>query len=242
MKPRFGLMRAKEFLMKDLYSFDVDRDCAIRSYEQMRGIYKDLLDTIGVPYVEVQADTGDMGGSLSHEFQYPAGVGEDLIVTCPKCTYSSNVELCLDVTQCPNCKFPKLKISQGIEVAHTFLLDDKYTKVMGATYLQTTGKPAPLIMGCYGIGITRLIAASVECLSHDNEIRWPFVLAPFNVCIIPPKDGSKEQQAVHQYIEQIYNQLNGIDDLNDQIIVDDRCNLTIGKRLMEAKRYMFIFP
>lgn len=147
--------------------------------------------------------------------------------------------MCTDVTQCPTCKHPKLKISQGIEVAHTFLLDDKYTKVMGATYLQTTGKPTPLVMGCYGIGITRLIAASIECLSNENEIRWPFVLAPFNVCIIPPKDGSKEQDAVRQYTDQIYNQLNEITALNDQVIIDDRSNLTIGKRLMEAKRFVY---
>lgn len=92
------------------------------------------------------------------------------------------------------------------------------------------------MMGCYGIGITRLIAASIEVLSTENEIRWPFVLAPFSVCIIPPKDGSREQMSVAHLTDLVYNKLKKVNELNDDIIVDDRIGLTIGKRLVEAKR------
>lgn len=238
-KPRFGLMRAKEFLMKDCYSFDVDAKSATETYRQMNNVYRELFTRIGVPYVDVQADTGSMGGSESHEYQYPADVGEDVLVQCAACSYASNVELCASSdTVCPSCKRPELRRTQGIEVAHTFLLEDRYTKAMGATYLQPNGKPAALWMGCYGIGITRLIAASLECLSTETELRWPVVLAPFTVCIIPPKDGSKEQRSVEHFVAEIYHRLNdGVAGLHDEIVVDDRCSLTIGKRVLEAKRF-----
>lgn len=92
------------------------------------------------------------------------------------------------------------------------------------------------MMGCYGIGITRLIAASVETLSTENEIRWPFSLAPFSVCIIPPKSGSREEESVAHLTDLVYGELTKTDKLTDDIIVDDRIGLTIGKRLLEAKR------
>lgn len=92
-------------------------------------------------------------------------------------------------------------------------------------------------MGCYGIGVTRLLAASIESLSQKNEIRWPFALAPYTVCLIPPKDGSKEQTLVNHFTNQIYRELDNVPALKNSVIIDDRCNLTIGKRLIEAKRY-----
>lgn len=91
-------------------------------------------------------------------------------------------------------------------------------------------------MGCYGIGVTRLIAAAVESLSTDQEIRWPFAIAPFTVCIVPPKSGSKEEPIVQHFLNSIYKQLNSMNALENSIIVDDRPKLTIGKRLIDAKR------
>lgn len=231
-------MRSKEFLMKDCYSFDTDAQQAANTYETMRSAYSALFAALSVPFVQVQADTGNMGGTRSHEFQFPSPVGEDILVQCSKCSYSSNVEICEDgdVTNCPSCSEPALQRSAGIEVGHTFLLEDRYTTPLGASFLQTNGKPAPLVMGCYGIGITRLIAASIECLSLEQEMRWPFALAPFSVCIIPPKDGSKEEEAVARFTTEIYKRLVRLEGLDGDVIVDDRTNLTIGKRLMEAKR------
>lgn len=223
--------------MKDCYTFDTDSTQASNTYSAMRSIYTALFATLRVPCVAVQADTGTMGGSRSHEYHFLSQVGEDALITCTECPYSSNVEKCGEaMTTCPDCGRESLQRSAGIEIAHTFLLEDRYTAPLGANFLQPNGKPAPLIMGCYGIGITRLIAASVECLSLENEMRWPFVLAPFSVCIIPPKDGSKEEVAVQKYTAEIYDRLNRVDGLTDDVIVDDRTNLTIGKRLMEAKR------
>lgn len=237
-KPRFGLMRSKEFLMKDCYSFDVDARTATETYQQLNDVYRQLFTRIGVPFVDVKADTGTMGGSQSHEYQYPSAVGEDILVSCAACSYASNVELCDSNDICPSCKRPgELHRTQGIEVAHTFLLEDRYTKAMGASYLQPNGKTAPLWMGCYGIGITRLLAASIECLSVEQELRWPVLFAPFTVCIVPPKDGSKEQASVEKFTNEMYQRLESVPGLRDEIVVDDRYNLTIGKRVMEAKRF-----
>lgn len=91
-------------------------------------------------------------------------------------------------------------------------------------------------MGCHGVGITRIIAAAVETLSSDTEIRWPFAFAPYSVCIIPPKKNSKEEAVGGKYLETMYQQLSGIKELDDSIIVDDRTKFTIGRRLNEAKR------
>lgn len=227
-------MRAREFLMKDCYSFDIDLKSALQSYQQMNDAYRNIFTAIGVPFVEVQADNGEIGGTQSLEYHFPAQVGEDILLRCEKCLYSSNVDLANTNRICPVCQHSDLQQSRGIEIGHTFLLEDIYSKALDATCLMPNGKPAPIIMGCYGIGITRLIAASIECLSTEHEIRWPFILAPYKVCIIPPKAGSKEEKAVEHLVENIYSQLE-ILTCND-VIVDDRYDLTIGKRLMEAKR------
>lgn len=260
LKPRFGLMRAKEFLMKDGYTFDVDRPAAVRTYELMRQTYDRLFEAIGVPWVAVQAATGTIGGTLSHEYQFPAAVGEDQLLTCAQCGHATNVEL-LDgggeggaAVACGRCGSAEpLRRSAGIEVAHTFLLEQRYTRPLGATFVQANGKPAALWMGCYGIGITRLIAASVECMSTAaaaasdaapdadaaERMRWPPALAPFSVCVIPPKAGSREEAAVAPFAEQLYERLSAPDGGGcvDDVIVDDRTGLTIGRRLLEAKRF-----
>lgn len=247
-------MRAKEFLMKDSYSFDVDRENAMKSYEEYVQTYTQFFQTIGVTvktgngYIPqlnanvtvivkflVQANAGNIGGSLSHEYQIPADIGEDTIKQCTTCNWSSNLEASGSISACPECQ-SKVEQCQSIEVAHTFLLDDKYTKPLGATFLQMNGKPTTLMMGCYGIGISRLIAASIETLSTENEIRWPFLFAPYSVCIIPPKRGSREEESVVHLTDLVYRELGKTNELIDDIVVDDRNGLTIGKRLLEAKR------
>lgn len=225
--------------MKDLYTFDTTLDTAKETYDIVNAAYTRLFQKIQVPFCKVSGDTGIMGGSLSHEYHFPAAVGEDSLLNCAKCGYSCNKELAQDA--CPKCKSTDFKTTQGIEIAHTFVLEDKYTKPLKATYLMSNGKPTPLIMGCYGIGISRLVAASLEVLSTENELRWPFKLAPFDICIISPKSGSKEDtKQVQEICASIERELKKqIGEKN--FVVDDRTNLTIGKRLMEAKRMGYPF-
>ncbi|KAH8305727.1 hypothetical protein KR059_008592 [Drosophila kikkawai] len=240
LKSRFGLMRAKEFLMKDMYTFDVSEETATRTYATVSAAYDRLFQQLEVPFVKVNAATGIMGGSLSHEYHYVSPVGEDTLLQCSSCGFAGNSEVLESrleesPTSCPSCKSTSLSTVRGVEVAHTFLLGDKYSKPLGATFLNTSGKPQSLIMGCYGIGITRIIAAALEVLSSDHELRWPKLLAPYDVCLIGPKQGSKDQLPA----EAIENELLGnIGELcgHQELLHDDRKELTIGKRLLEANR------
>lgn len=234
LKTRFGLMRAKEFIMKDLYTFDTNIEEAQKTYEQVSAAYLSFFKKLDVPFVKVVASTGIMGGSVSHEYHFVSRTGEDRIFQCEACNYSSNEEACGEIRKCPKCQ-SSIEESRGIEIGHTFLLQDKYSKPLGATFLQANGKPQNLSMGCYGIGISRLLAASLEVKSTENELRWPKLLAPFDVCIISAKEGSKEQSVSYSYEQELYNNLTKICD-QDDIILDDRRHLTIGKRLMESKR------
>ncbi|MBI5259683.1 MAG: proline--tRNA ligase [Burkholderiales bacterium] len=345
-RPRFGLMRGREFTMKDAYSFDRDKDAALKSYEVMFGAYKRIFDRFGLQYRAVAADTGAIGGDASHEFQVIADTGEDALVYCPSSDYAANIELaealalgvrgaasvaltktptpgkstCADVAALLGlplqrtvkslvlatdelsdsgdiakttvwlllvrgdhdlnevkagkvqglkggwrfataaeiedhfgCKpgylgpiglrkpvkviadrtvaamndfvcganeadfhltgvnwgrdLPEpdlvadirnvvagdpspdgrgtLAIQRGIEVGHVFYLGTKYSKAMNATYLDETGKPQLMEMGCYGIGVTRILGAAIEQNHDERGIIWPAAIAPFAVVICP---------------------------------------------------------
>lgn len=235
-KPRFGLIRGREFLMKDMYTFDINYDSALESYEAVNDAYNKIFQSIGIKYVKVEADTGIMGGKLSHEYHYPAKIGEDHLIHCEKCNFALNAEKLNDNTKkCKECNDKNKNETMGIEIGHTFLLDDRYSKLLNATCLQSNNKSTPLIMGCYGIGISRIIPAALEVLSNDTELRWPFKLAPYKIMIIPPKLGSKiNDDITNNWINKLYQNFNSV--CYDDVIIDDRINLTIGKRLLDAKR------
>lgn len=233
LRPKFGLLRAKEFLMKDMYSFDVDLEKAKETYEAVSDQYAKILKELSIPYVKIAADTGNMGGKTSHEYHIITPIGEDSIITCKKCSKSINKELAKEGKICDECEDQSLELQQGIEIAHTFILEDRYSKLLKATFLNKKGKPENIQMGCYGIGITRTIAACIELLSSENEIRWPFTLAPFKACVIPPKEGSKEATIVGDLGNEIYQKLSP---LNNDVAIDDRISMTIGKRLIEMKK------
>lgn len=178
-----------------------------------------------------------MGGKVSHEYHYISSAGEDNLLHCKNCNYAFNVEVTGETdnnVSCLKCKSSDVEQVKGMEVAHAFLLGDRYSKVFNATYLHTDGKPKTLIMGCYGIGISRILAASLEVLSTENELKWPSLLAPYDVCVIGPKQGSKEAHQGDLVEENLLEQLKTI--CRRELLHDDRKYLTIGKRLMDAKR------
>lgn len=238
MKPRFGLIRSKEFLMKDMYTFDLDLAAAKQTYDEVNNQYRKIFEYLKVPAVKIEADTGAMGGKTSHEYHVLTAIGEDQIVQCKACARAANKELCPDSkVVCEKCQGSSFELHQGIEVAHSFLLEDRYSKVLDATYLSKAGKPVPLQMGCYGIGVTRLVAACVELLSLEHEIRWPIALAPYKVIVIPPKSGSKEETEVKLSSQEVYELLeSSCKALAGEVFVDDRLTMTIGKRVIEARK------
>ena len=377
-RPRFGVMRGREFTMKDGYSFDRDQEGALKSYDNMYNAYQRVFSRLGLTFRAVAADTGSIGGDRSHEFQVIADTGEDLIAYCPESQYAANIELaeafsliekraeateamqkvptpgkekCEDVVallgrdltqsmksvvlaadrvdekgnalpaqivmillradhelnevkagklpelkegfrfatdkeivEAFGCKpgylgpvgvkedvviyadltaanmsdficganeedfhitgvnwgrdLPEakvadlrnvvegdrspcgqgtLKLQRGIEVGHVFYLGTKYSEALNATFLDETGKPKVLEMGCYGIGVTRLVGAAIEQGHDDKGIIWPDSIAPFTTVICPM--GYAKSEEVRAEADRIYNELKaaGVD-----VILDDR--------------------
>jgi len=364
-RPRFGVLRSKEFIMKDAYSFDVDYDGLNRSYKLMYDAYCRIFDRCGLDYIVVEADSGAMGGDVSHEFMVPSHVGEDVLIRCLKCGYSANRERAesaplpqenhpalqelkeihtpgkqtiqevsnflkveparmvktmiyvaggqpvavllrgdhevnetkltkvlgqeavaladhntiehvtgahvgfagpaglkiriiadqavsvlrnfvtganksdthlLNVNterdfkidqianiryvtkgdKCPKCSH-ELDVSQGIEIGHVFKLGTKYSDALKARFLDANGKEKSLIMGCYGIGVNRIIASLIERSHDENGIIWPLSLTPYQVIIIPVNvnDANSMNMANSLYNDLLNN--DGID-----VLLDDR--------------------
>ncbi|KAM9832557.1 putative proline--tRNA ligase, mitochondrial [Neosynchiropus ocellatus] len=236
-KPRFGLLRGREFYMKDMYSFDESEEAAFHTYQSVCDAYGAVFSRLGLRYVQVQADTGNIGGTLSHEFQLPADVGEDRLLVCGSCSFAANVEtLASESTHCPSCKSGTLTESKGIEVGHTFYLGKKYSKIFNAVFTNAHNEPCVAEMGCFGLGVTRILAAAIEVMSTEDGIRWPGLLAPYQVCILPPKKGSKVDAAIAVAEDLVHTLEDTLPHLRGEVVFDDRIQMTIGKRLRDASK------
>ncbi|MFH1201827.1 MAG: proline--tRNA ligase [Candidatus Omnitrophota bacterium] len=214
-RPRFGLMRSCEFVMKDAYSFDKDEAGLKESYKLMYDAYNKIFNRLGLAFVIVEADPGVMGGSVSHEFLVPAESGEDQILRCPNCNFALPVEDTKEAAKCAKCQ-GKLEKITAIEIGHVFQLGTKYSKTLNANYLDKDGKQRPIIMGCYGIGVSRLISAIIEQHNDENGIIWPKEVAPYEVIILPLNTSDPKTQGTSQ---KIYEDLKkeGV-----SVILDDR--------------------
>ncbi|CAG8492234.1 116_t:CDS:2 [Ambispora leptoticha] len=388
MRPRFGLLRGREFIMKDLYTFDTSEETALQSYEQVLEAYKRIFGKIELPFAIVEADPGNIGGTRSHEFQFLSKAGEDTILTCSKCGYSANEEKAIGVLPhppeasssldkdslirfgitenkklaiillgpgrevnsvklkwgsgdhtvrivdpirayelitiddseqdpvihifkdhtftgpindelftvsrdhitsdilkkitpklkilgdhhhfhhnisihngdfhntkqgdgCPRCalhfhstapahNFEPLTSSRAIEVGHTFLLGTKYSQPLHATFAPenptTPGERRPIQMGCFGLGLTRMLAAIIE-ISHDSlGIVWPKNIAPYRVCIIPGVREEKVIEAVNRTFD-LLNTLRTTTDFRitgNDVVIDDRAG-SLGYRMKDAE-------
>lgn len=222
--------------MKDMYSFDVSEEAAHRTYESVCHAYTRLFARLGLHCVQVQADTGMIGGKLSHEFQLPADIGEDNLLVCGNCSFSANVEtLSSDDKSCPQCKTGTLSESKGIEVGHTFYLGKKYSQIFNASFSNAQNRSCVTEMGCYGLGVTRILAAAIEVLSTEEGIRWPGLIAPYQVCVLPPKKGSKVDEVTLLADDLVHLLGEALPCLRGEVVVDDRTQMTIGKRLKDAK-------
>ncbi|KAF9390766.1 hypothetical protein CPB97_008455 [Podila verticillata] len=401
LRARSGLLRGKEFLMKDLYTFDVSAEEALKTYDEVVASYKKILNRIGVPFAVAEADTGNIGGTHSHEFHILSRVGEDSLLSCQSCGYTSNEEravgvippeltkastkfkntaqvpkwiesldlvprsavrvnpklqfglmktpasdshpsgtctmvavattgdrevndikltkaigavslvdsleeikpllgaqdklddflLCVDHSLhpgqegphargrtvdlkgplpeelsslvrssnpslkvvygdyhnckpgdgCPHCikdkstdsngRFEPMEATRAIEIGHTFLLGTKYSSSLDATFVPAnSGEPEPFQMGCYGLGITRLLASIVEA-SHDHKgIVWPESVAPFRVVIVTSEDEGCASAA-----EKVYDTVQKALARKSEVIIDDRTDITLGFKMKDAE-------
>jgi prolyl-tRNA synthetase len=198
-RPRFGVMRGREFLMKDNYSFDLDFDGALRSYDNMFVAYLRTFRRMGLTAIPMMAESGAIGGNMSHEFQILASTGEsevfydrafeevdlsrdDLDVAGLKALYAA-ADQRHDPASCP-VPPERLRTGRGIEIGHIFYFGTKYSKAMGATVTGPGGQEVAVEMGSYGIGVSRLVAAVIEAHHDERGIKWPRAVAPFAVGLI----------------------------------------------------------
>ena len=212
-RPRYGVMRAREFLMKDAYSFHLDQKSLEDEYENMGNAYNNIFSNLGLNFRKVSANSGEIGGSMSHEYHVLADSGEDEIAYCDEEDFAANVEM-IESKKAPNGG--KLSFARGIEVGHIFQLGDKYSKSMGLTVLNKEGKSVSPMMGCYGIGISRIVAASIEQNHDDKGIIWPGEIAPFEIIIIVLNHKSSDLTEKGQ---EIYKSIKAI---GKEVVIDDR--------------------
>lgn len=241
-RPRFGTMRSREFLMKDAYSFDIDQDGARRAYNKMFVAYLRTFSRMGLSAVPMRADTGPIGGDLSHEFIILADTGESevfchrdylgfdipdettdfqdadalqAIVDKWTSLYAATSEMHDADAFAAVAEDARLS-ARGIEVGHIFYFGTKYSEPMGAKVMGPDGKEHLVHMGSYGIGPTRLVPAIIEASHDENGIIWPESVAPYDVCIINMKVGDG---ACDGASEKLYSELSaaGLD-----VLYDDR--------------------
>ena len=247
-RPRFGVMRGREFLMKDAYSFDLDFEDALYSYQKMFLSYLRTFPRLGLKAIPMRAETGPIGGDLSHEFIVLADTGESEVFVDKKWlesdTTASGVEYnerdklnkffdditgiyaatdeMHDPETCPLAK-DEIVTKRGIEIGHIFYFGTKYSDAMNATVQTQDGQTVSVHMGSYGIGVSRLVGAIIEAFHDDNGIIWPEEVAPFHVGLINLKPGSEDCDKV---CEELYTSLknNGVD-----VLYDDRDMRAGGK-------------
>eukprot|EP01132_Coremiostelium_polycephalum_P000872 gene872-1091_t len=345
-RPRFGLLRGREFMMKDLYSFDKTVEEAISTYMDCKQAYHNIFDRLEVPYTCVEADSGNIGGALSHEFQVLTDVGEDTLIECTNCGYHANIEKAVGlpmvaqkdngsihktyirvVTNSPKtgtehlaivttnsqdtvnpysikphfkdistvtvltkeqyekhvqlCQqskksitfhnlvdsssgvntiegesklihgnFREVKIGdkciqekcngtstltsrKGIEVGHIFYLGTKYSETLSARVKNQESKLVPLEMGCYGIGVSRLLATIIESKRDDDGLVWPKEIAPYQLILVP-KATEKKPEPLSDALKLYEEIIESIPSLKGKIVVDDRLKLSLGAKLKEA--------
>lgn len=195
-RPRFGVMRGREFLMKDAYSFDLDHDKAVKTYQTFFMCYLKTFKELGLQPIPVKAATGAIGGDLSHEFQILAKTGESELAYDPELVSQDLLEKSFDeITSMYSASdemIDKSKsnvvIGRGIEVGHIFNFGTKYSEPLECYVLNNEGKKVTPFMGSYGIGVSRLTAAIIEAFHDDKGIKWPFNISPFKINIISSND------------------------------------------------------
>jgi len=235
-RPRYGVMRGREFLMKDAYSFHASEEDLDREFTTMEEAYKIILTRLGLDFKIVEADSGSIGGSGSKELMVIADSGEDTLAVCDTCEYGANIEVFMNLEDeddeaeakvytdikelkgddnCPHCT-GKLSLTKGIEVGHIFKLGTTYSKPLGCTYLDENGSSQDMIMGTYGMGVSRLMAAVIEQHHDEKGCVWTDATTPYKVNILVSNIKDEEQLS---YAENLYSELNaqGI-----EVIIDDR--------------------
>jgi len=225
-RPRAGVLRTREFTMKDAYSFDRDEEGLARAYERQSEAYARILDRCGLRWYRVESDVGMMGGSAAHEYMAPCAAGEDAVALAPG--FAANLEVTELRDGDPGPEGGTVAVEPAIEVGNIFKLGSRYSEALGATFLDENGEERPVVMGCYGLGPARIVAAAIEQGADERGIVWPAAIAPWQLQLVSlAKAGEPEREAA----DEIYAALReaGVD-----VLYDDR-DAGAGQKLTDAE-------
>jgi len=225
-RPRGGLIRLREFIMKDAYSFHADEGDLDAYYEKVKKAYVAFYTRCGIDVLQVNSDTGMMGGGVAHEFMMLAECGEDTLLLCDACHRATNREVYQvcggDETRCLQCGEP-VRAVRGIEVGNIFQLGSQYSLPMHASFTDSSGVRRPVVMGCYGIGISRMLACVIEANHDAAGIIWPESVAPYAAHLVTVGTSSE----VIAVAERVYASL------ADHVLWDDR-DASAGRKFQDA--------
>jgi len=229
-RSKSGILRTREFVMKDLYSFHADEKDLEAYYELMKKVYARIFTRAGIgKETYITFASGGTFSKYSHEFQTATEAGEDIIFVCEKCKVAVNKEIIEEQKACPECSNKNLVEKKSIEVGNIFKLNTKFSKPFGLTYTDEKGIIKDVVMGCYGIGLGRLMGTAVEVLSDEKGIVWPKSIAPymFHLIAIEGKGSGK----VRKQADALYKKLL---DNNIEVLYDDRPDKPVGEKFHDA--------
>lgn len=251
LNPKFGLLRSNEFFMNDMYSFDADMNKATQTYELVTSVYKKIFEQLGLNCYRVESNPGSIGGKFSHEYQLPLSSGEDTVIKCNTCQKSYNSDMFktkkdnLIDSVCLECKSKDLSSVRALELGHTFLLSDIYSRPFKAKYMKNESAGRNNYeMGCFGLGLTRILGAGIDKFSiipRDDEkenflqLRWPSNVEPFTLALVTPAKRSKQYQAgstkfASEFTDKILAATKNVD-----ILIEDRDKEGIIQRVFRLQ-------
>ncbi len=230
-RPKSGILRGREFLMKDLYSFHTTKKDLLDYYQKVIQAYLKIFNRCGLNNVKItEASGGSFTKKYSHEFNVLTNAGEVDLIYCENCNFAQNIEISQlkENDSCPKCQL-KLKKGKAIEIGNIFDLETKFSQSFNLTFTDKDGKEKLVLMGCYGIGISRLMGTIVEIHWDDQGIIWPKSVSPYLIHLIglnlEDKNVSKKASDIYAFLHK---------KLGDEILFDDRENISAGEKFIDA--------
>lgn len=225
-RAKSGVLRGREFMMKDLYSFHADENDLLEYYEKVKDAYFKVFERCGLKSIYTLAAGGVFTSNFTHEFQVLSEVGEDTILLCFQCEYAENIEISKlkNGNKCPKCD-GEIVEKKSIEVGNIFNNGTKYSESLGLYFKDKNGEKNPVWMAAYGIGLSRLMGTIVEIYNDKNGIIWPKNIAPFAVHLIALGEDSKDRSdAIYEALEKD----------KVEVLYDDRADKTAGEKFADA--------
>jgi len=224
LRPKSGILRGREFIMKDMYSFHADQSDLEHYYQQVKQVYFSIFEQLGIgSQTYFTFASGGAFSKYSHEFQTVTPAGEDSIFICQKCHLAINREIITDASSCPECGQTEFREARAIEVGNIFILKDKYTKPFQFQYRAKDGTTAPVLMGCYGMGISRLLGTIVEVHHDERGIIWSENVSPFRVHLLNLNTSSVQADEIYQALQK----------QSIEVLYDDR-SVSAGTKFSDA--------